>query len=141
MNAKENKLIATARCHPKDKVDNRGVAEGEDGYFNGTTGLPVGIHLGLHRFFSDKGLKKRLQIQGSAPFSNQHVTDMGSSIKAQQCCSTMGPFTKTIRSIVFKTNLNIILTIARNMRGARVFTVGVKKMTLKSAIFVATTIF
>ena len=44
MNAKENKLIATARCHPRDKADNRGVAEGEDGYFNGTTGLPVGIH-------------------------------------------------------------------------------------------------
>ena len=40
---KKNKLIATARCHPKDKADNRGV--GEDGYFNGTTGLPVGIHL------------------------------------------------------------------------------------------------
>ena len=35
---------ASARCHPKDRADNRGVAEGEDGYFNGTTGLPVGIH-------------------------------------------------------------------------------------------------
>jgi hypothetical protein len=34
------KLFATARCHPKDKADNRVVAEGEDGYFNGTTGLP-----------------------------------------------------------------------------------------------------
>ena len=44
MNAKKNRLIATARCHPKDKADNRGVAEGEDGYFNGATGLPVGIH-------------------------------------------------------------------------------------------------
>ncbi len=43
MNAK-NKLIATARCHPRNKADNRGVAEGEDEYFNGTTGLPVGIH-------------------------------------------------------------------------------------------------
>ena len=50
MNEK-NKLIATARCHPKDKADNRGVlsrrsskSEVEDGYFNGTTGLPVGIH-------------------------------------------------------------------------------------------------
>jgi hypothetical protein len=39
----KNKLIATARCHPKEKADNRGVAEGEDGYFNGTTGLPVEI--------------------------------------------------------------------------------------------------
>jgi len=38
------RLIATARCHPKDAADNHGVAEGEDGYFNGTTGLPVGIH-------------------------------------------------------------------------------------------------
>ena len=27
-----------------EKADNHGVAEGEDGYFNGTTGLPVGIH-------------------------------------------------------------------------------------------------
>ena len=44
MNAKENKLTGTVRCHPEDKADNRGVAEGEDGYFNGTTGLPVGIH-------------------------------------------------------------------------------------------------
>jgi len=51
MNAKENKLIATARCHPKDKADNRGVAEGEDGYFNGTTGLPVGIHLVIIQHF------------------------------------------------------------------------------------------
>jgi hypothetical protein len=25
-------------------LDNRGGAEGEDGYLNGTTGLPVGIH-------------------------------------------------------------------------------------------------
>ena len=40
----KNKLIATARCHPTEKADNHGVAEGEDGYFNGTTGLPVGIH-------------------------------------------------------------------------------------------------
>ena len=29
---------------PKLKADNRVVAEGEDGYFNGTTGLPVGLH-------------------------------------------------------------------------------------------------
>jgi len=28
-----------------EKADNHGLAEGEDGYFNGTTGLPVGIHL------------------------------------------------------------------------------------------------
>ncbi len=27
-----------------EKADNRGVAEGEDGYLNGTTGLVVGIH-------------------------------------------------------------------------------------------------
>jgi len=40
----KNKLIATARCHPTEKADNHGVAEGEDGYFNGTTGLHVGIH-------------------------------------------------------------------------------------------------
>jgi len=53
MNDKRNKkFIATARCHPKDKADNRGVlsrrsskSEGEDGYFNGPTGLPVGIHI------------------------------------------------------------------------------------------------
>jgi len=38
----EFKLQRFACC--KDKADNRGVAEGEDGYFNGTTGLPVGIH-------------------------------------------------------------------------------------------------
>jgi len=42
---KRIKLIATARCYPKDEADNRVVAEGEDGYFNGITGLPVGIHL------------------------------------------------------------------------------------------------
>jgi len=29
---------------PTIYADNRGVAEGEDGYFNGTTGLPVGLH-------------------------------------------------------------------------------------------------
>ena len=28
-----------------EKEDNRGVAEGEDRYFNGTMGLHVGIHL------------------------------------------------------------------------------------------------
>jgi len=39
---KKNKLIATARCHPKDEAHKRVVAEGEGGYFNGTTGLPVG---------------------------------------------------------------------------------------------------
>ena len=42
---KKNKLIATARCHLTKKADNRVVAEGGDGYFNGTTGLPVGIHI------------------------------------------------------------------------------------------------
>jgi hypothetical protein len=46
MNAKI-KLIATARCHPRNKADNRGVAEGEDGFFIGTTGLSVGIHFGF----------------------------------------------------------------------------------------------
>ena len=47
MNAKRHQFIATARCHPKDKADNRVVAEGEDGYFNppaADDGLPVGIH-------------------------------------------------------------------------------------------------
>jgi len=39
-----NKLIASARCHPSNKADNRGVAEGEDGYFNATTDLSVWIH-------------------------------------------------------------------------------------------------
>ena len=45
MNAKRNKLIAAARCHPKDKADNRGVADSEDAYFNGTTDLLVGVHI------------------------------------------------------------------------------------------------
>ena len=45
--------MATARCHRKDKADNRGVAEGQDGYVDGTTGLHVGIHF----------LKKRLYFQ------------------------------------------------------------------------------
>ncbi|MBW2566879.1 MAG: hypothetical protein JRE24_08365, partial [Deltaproteobacteria bacterium] len=36
---------ATARCRPEAKADNRVVAEGEDGYFSGTTGLPVGLHI------------------------------------------------------------------------------------------------
>ena len=27
-----------------NKADNRVLAEGEDGYFNVTTGLPVGLH-------------------------------------------------------------------------------------------------
>ncbi|MBW2566822.1 MAG: hypothetical protein JRE24_08070 [Deltaproteobacteria bacterium] len=35
---------ATARCRPEAEADNRVVAEGEDGYFSGTTGLPVGFH-------------------------------------------------------------------------------------------------
>jgi hypothetical protein len=43
----EKEVNATARCHPIDKADNRGVAEGEDGYFSGTKGLPVGIHIPL----------------------------------------------------------------------------------------------
>ena len=29
---------------PRSEADNRGVAAGEAGYFNGTTGLPVGLH-------------------------------------------------------------------------------------------------
>jgi hypothetical protein len=29
---------------PKLEADNRGVAEGEDGYYKGTTGLSVGLH-------------------------------------------------------------------------------------------------
>lgn len=39
-----NAVCATARCRPKTEADNRVVAEGEDGYLNGTTGLPVGFH-------------------------------------------------------------------------------------------------
>jgi hypothetical protein len=35
---------ATARCRPEAEADNGVVAEGEDGYFSGTTGLPVGLH-------------------------------------------------------------------------------------------------
>ncbi|MBW2567129.1 MAG: hypothetical protein JRE24_09735 [Deltaproteobacteria bacterium] len=37
-----NNQYATARCRPEAEADNRVVAEGEDGYFSGTTGLPVG---------------------------------------------------------------------------------------------------
>ena len=37
-----------------EKADNHGVAEGEDGYFNGTTGLPVGIH---GKFFHHENTK------------------------------------------------------------------------------------
>ena len=29
---------------PKLKADNRVLSEGEDGYFNGTTGLPAELH-------------------------------------------------------------------------------------------------
>ena len=39
-----NDRYATARCRPKTEADNRVVAGGEVGYFNGTTGLPVGLH-------------------------------------------------------------------------------------------------
>jgi hypothetical protein len=38
-----NNQYATARCRPEAEADNRVV--GEDGYFCGTTGLPVGLHL------------------------------------------------------------------------------------------------
>jgi hypothetical protein len=37
-----NNQYATARCRPEAEADNR--VEGEDGYFSGTTGLPVGLH-------------------------------------------------------------------------------------------------
>ena len=40
-----NDRYATARCRPEAEADNRVVAEGEDGYYHGTTGLPVGLHL------------------------------------------------------------------------------------------------
>ncbi|MBW2174940.1 MAG: hypothetical protein JRF64_10020 [Deltaproteobacteria bacterium] len=40
-----NNQYATARCCPESEADNRVVAEGEDGYFSGTTGLPVGLHM------------------------------------------------------------------------------------------------
>ena len=39
-----NDRYATARCRPNTEADNRGVAGGEVGYFNGTTGFPVGLH-------------------------------------------------------------------------------------------------
>ena len=39
-----NNQYATARCRPEAEADNRVVAEGEDGYFSGTTGLSVGLH-------------------------------------------------------------------------------------------------
>jgi hypothetical protein len=42
---------ARARCRPKVMADNRVVAEGEDGYFNMTTGLPVGLHMLCVSFF------------------------------------------------------------------------------------------
>jgi len=35
-------------------------AEGEDGYFNGTTGLPVGIHRNGHDFIIIKKAHQRL---------------------------------------------------------------------------------
>jgi len=41
-----NNQYATARCRSEAEGDNRVVAEGEDGYFSGTTGLPVGLHCG-----------------------------------------------------------------------------------------------
>jgi hypothetical protein len=40
-----NNCCATALCRPEAEADNRVVAE--DGYFNGTTGLPVGLHFTL----------------------------------------------------------------------------------------------
>ena len=64
---KKNKLIATARCHPKDKADNHGVlsrrsSKSEDGYFNGTTGLPVGIHKGICKMPPEKNEKYAFEI-------------------------------------------------------------------------------
>ena len=55
----KHKLIATARCHPKKRRISAAACSGraqrvksevggEDGYFNGTTGLPVGIHYGKY---------------------------------------------------------------------------------------------
>jgi len=37
-------LLCSGVMSPKPEADNRGVAEGEDGYFCGITGLPVGPH-------------------------------------------------------------------------------------------------
>jgi hypothetical protein len=45
-----NNQYATARCRPEAEADNRVVAEGEDGYFSGTTGLPVGLHSNSHKY-------------------------------------------------------------------------------------------
>ena len=45
MDESANNQYATARCRPEAEADNRVVAEGEDGYFSETTGLPVGLHL------------------------------------------------------------------------------------------------
>jgi len=42
-----NNRYATARCRPGAEADNRVVAVGEDGYYHGTTGLSVGLHMGL----------------------------------------------------------------------------------------------
>jgi len=39
-----NNQYAMARCRPEAEADNRVLAEGEDRYDHGTTGLPVGLH-------------------------------------------------------------------------------------------------
>ena len=39
-----NAVCATARCRPNTEANNRVVAEGEDGYLNGITDLPVRLH-------------------------------------------------------------------------------------------------
>ena len=39
-----NDQYATARCRPEAEADNRVIAEGEEGYYHGTTGLPVWPH-------------------------------------------------------------------------------------------------
>ncbi len=68
-----NNKYATARCRPEAEADNRVVAEGEDGYFSGTTGLPVGLHIRRLRH-----LKIELQQRAHSP----HVLPDGSASRA-----------------------------------------------------------
>ena len=51
---------ATTRCRPKIMADNRVVAEGEDGYFNGTKGLPVGLHYSDGKLYITKVFERKL---------------------------------------------------------------------------------
>jgi hypothetical protein len=39
-----NNRYVTTRCHPEAEADNRVVVQGENGYFHGATGLPMGFH-------------------------------------------------------------------------------------------------